>query len=262
MIVKAHKCARVNDYVTFVAYSGYLPATFVDGSDVIGASDAVKIDEIEPEVHVELTLRHAATTIVIRQTASQFFSVAIRTPSDVITASAQHARDTPEEFLPLQLCVNSCPQTEIIDYREILVTSLRARRASGERATLSLDTAEQICQHSSLRDYYLDSCVYDLMATGDTNFSEAARLAQADETRLLPEDAHLHANRTFIDRRHLAEWQVRSRRKQNADAHGARGAASTCSTPSALTLLTSLFCVLISSHLNYIHRTSYVLMTS
>ena len=259
--MKAHKCARVNDYVTFVAYSGSLPSTFVDGSDVIGTSGAVRVDEVEPQVHVELVLRHAATTIVIRQTANQFFSVAIKMPRDVISATAAQAHQTPEDFLPLQLCLNSCPQSEVIDYREILVTSSsRSPRRAAERAPLTLNTAEQICQLSSLVDFYLDSCVYDLLATGDTNFSEAVRLAQADEQRLLPEAAQLHANRTYIDRSLLEEWRQRSRLNQNTHPASANSAASPRSSLSATHLLTSLFCVLIASHLNYVHRTSFVLL--
>lgn len=48
-------------------------------------------------------------------------------------------------------------------------------------------------------DFYFDSCVFDLMATGDENFTLSAIIALQDELRLDPSPTL--SNRTDVDDR-------------------------------------------------------------
>ena len=40
--------------------------------------------------------------------------------------------------------------------------------------------ALQLCSHFNLTDYFLDSCVFDLITTGDSYFRQAAAAAQSE----------------------------------------------------------------------------------
>ena len=271
VVVKQHACAVDDDYLLFVAYGGYLPAVFVDGSFEAGPDGAVFVDELLANQHVEILLRYVDTTIVIRQTSEHYFNVGIKTPQDILDATLIKAHTEPSDVLPVQLCLNSCPPSELIDYREILVQShllqlqpaserrrASSRDVSGKQrqqqqvlytAVMSRDVALDNCQRAGLVDYYLDSCVLDLMLTGNTNLTAAVQLAQNDEFRLVPELAKKHLNRTDLNRTELARWE----------SENAGSSASAASSTLGVSYVT-LFCILFISHLNYIHKTTYVLL--
>lgn len=265
VVVKRHECASSHKYLTFVAYRDYLPSSFIDGSFEAGPDGSVFIDEVVANKHIEIYLRYIDTTIVIRQINTHFFSVAVKLPQEIVDATLAHALTDPNSLLPVQLCINSCPHTELIDYREVLVQTHVARGRRRQRAddknkskqvlvvntaVLSRDVALVSCQRVGLVDYYLDSCVYDLMLTGDSNFTVAVQLAQSDEFRLVPALALKHTNRTGLNRSALAQYSA------TTDDRG--GDVSAASGPSC-SYLTLLFCVIFISHLNYIHKTTFVL---
>ena len=64
---------------------------------------------------------------------------------------------------------------------------------------MTRDQAMRECQYAKLTDFYFDSCVFDLMATGDKNFTQAAFYAQEDLKRLDPKSARMISNRTSLD---------------------------------------------------------------
>ena len=206
-------------------------------------------------------LRYIDTTIVIRQTADRYFNVGIRMPQDILDDTLIKAHTEPNDFLPVQLCLKSCPTGEVIDYREILVQShleLQAKsRKDDDRtkqvphtAVVPRDIALDSCQRAQLIDYYLDSCVFDLMLTGNSNVTAAVQLAQHDEFRLVPELAKRHLNRTGLNQTEMAQWESEY---LPANVNSASSSANCVS-------YVTLFCIIFISHLNYLHKTTYVLL--
>ena len=243
---------------------------------------------------MEIYLRYLDTTIVIRQISARFFSIAVKIPQAIVnrTLAAAAAGDQSSltqdmetnPFIPVQLCMKGCPASERIDYREILVqshpvapasssSSRRDRSRMGDNrdgavlqtTLVSRDVAEELCRRSHLLDYYLDSCVYDLMSTGDANYSHAVRLAQSDEFRLVPTLIQQHNNRTLLDTKHIDAFEgTKSRtggggRGGGRNDHGDKSSSAGTSMHFLNKYLTS-FSILILSHLNYMHRTTFVLI--
>lgn len=158
--------------------------------------------QVEPNRHVELHVHYINTTIVVRQ-IGRYFTFAIRMPRQLVNGSAggeggvRAARHSEPE-----LCVKGCPASERIDYKTYLaerrdtVTRIQSQ-ASGLHVTMTRLEAEDTCRDSGLVDFYFDSCVFDLMATGDRNFTLAALSALRDVMKLDSSAAHF-SNRTSL----------------------------------------------------------------
>jgi len=86
------------------------------------------------------------------------------------------------------------------------------------------------CRDVGVKDFYFDSCVFDLISTGDLNFTLAAYHAYADTLRLYPEVANSLDNRSSLEEID----------KEYADKNHATSARN--------------------SKLSHIHRTTFVLM--
>ncbi|ROT67862.1 putative RGM domain family member B-like isoform X1 [Penaeus vannamei] len=71
----------------------------------------------------------------------------------------------------VQLCLQGCHEQERLD---------RPGAAPLSMAAMSKSKAKELCKGYNVTDYYLDSCIFDLMATGDTSFCKAAQTAQKD----------------------------------------------------------------------------------
>ena len=111
----------------------------------------------------------------------------------------------------LQLCVKGCPASERIDVAGVLLpnnghgrhpsmtaSSGRFHRSQTPQKGMHRDAALALCREYNLFDYYLDSCMFDLMTTGDPSFSLAASHAQSDYMSLLPDVAAQRlTNRTW-----------------------------------------------------------------
>ena len=134
--------------------------------------------------HVEIEIQYIATLIVIRQ-VGRYLTFAVRMPEELIRS---HGEDD------MQLCVGGCPSTEQIDYASFLSQTARADRNYKKLRREAIAK----CRKAKVIDVYLDSCVFDLLTTGDSNFTRAAQSALTDVTRLHPKASFLLKNRTSL----------------------------------------------------------------
>lgn len=205
---------------TYEAAVDSVPASFVDGSQWGGPlppgssglpSSAfehlvpVRIVEKEPGRHIEIHARHLGATLIVRQ-VGRYLTFAAKLPREIALQGAGREG--------LQLCVKGCPASERIDVGTVLLGSGHGRHPSMPSSGrfyrsqtsespsalvkgMTRDAALALCREYNLTDYYLDSCMFDLMTTGDPSFSLAASRAQADYFSLLPDAANRLANRTW-----------------------------------------------------------------
>lgn len=165
----------------------------------------VRIVEKEPGRHVEIHARHLGATLIVRQ-VGRYLTFAAKLPREIALQGAGREG--------LQLCVKGCPASERIDVGTVLLGSGHGRHPSMPSSGrfyrsqtsespsalvkgMTRDAALALCREYNLTDYYLDSCMFDLMTTGDPSFSLAASRAQADYFSLLPDAANRLANRTW-----------------------------------------------------------------
>lgn len=190
IVKRSEPCTRQLTYEARANES--LPRSFVDGaiSSGPGSAHSAVISEVEPGLHVVITLRHINATLVIRRVAGHL-SFAARLPRGL--ADQSEAREG------IQLCTRGCPERERIDYRHVLsagrsVSTIHA----GRPAVLTRELVTDMCRKFRLTDFYLDACVFDVLFTGKTAFIESAREAQRDLQRLMPLAVRQQANRTHL----------------------------------------------------------------
>ncbi|XP_006823393.1 repulsive guidance molecule A-like [Saccoglossus kowalevskii] len=181
VIIKGH--SECSEQKLYQAQTGNLPASFVDGTYSSGPGRSLVIVEILPGKHVEIHAKFIATTIVVRQVGS-YLTFAIRMPGDLVDTGVKDG---------LELCVKGCPHQEKIDFNELLSSPNQIKDTSG--LVMSKETAIAKCLEANVTDFYFDSCVFDLITTGDVNFTMAAKKALKDYQELLP-NANVHRNRT------------------------------------------------------------------
>ncbi|XP_001623735.2 repulsive guidance molecule B [Nematostella vectensis] len=168
VIIQENKDSCVQQKI-YKAKSGALPAAFDDGTSTTGTSEcSVRILEVEKNSLIHIRLCHIGTDIYVRQ-VSQYLTFHIRMP---------HAL-TSEDF-SMGLCVNGCPKQQIIDYRELLSFTERRLAKVLPRKKITRREAKKKCQDSNVTGFYLDSCMFDLLTTGDSNFTLAAKSALDD----------------------------------------------------------------------------------
>lgn len=198
------------DQRVYQAVTDNLPAAFDDGTvssgDAIHSSAAAEggtgkvralwISERSPGRHVELHAGYIGVTVIVRQ-LGRYLTLAIRIPEEFA-----QAYDASQD---LQLCLNGCPNSERIDQGGHLPLSPPAlglqlqqlHRPSYSSLTqasaytgpqfFSVDRAKERCKEQlEVRDIYFYSCVFDLLTTGDANFTVAAYSAQKDMESLHP----------------------------------------------------------------------------
>lgn len=171
IIVKGHSpCSQEK---TYEAQTDNLPATFIDGTQSSGSGQSVRIREREPGRHVEIIIKYIATTVVLRQ-VGRYITFVIRAPRDVALRGAEQDG--------LHLCVRGCPAPERIDHRHVLAhpTSLRDQSGKPQSMAMSKDAAIALCKRQNVTDFYFESCIFDLMTTGDLSFGQAASEAMRD----------------------------------------------------------------------------------
>lgn len=201
VIVKSHPECGSSQFQTYQAQTDSLPGSFDDGHNVYGSHGGLELVEVEPNKHVEIHIKYINTTVVVRQ-IGRYFTFAIRMPEELVNSS--HSRGE------LELCTRGCPASERINYQEYLAE--RRDRVPQVSSTYDLEDedddgsisnkplsrheAEAACRDAQLVDFYFDSCVFDLMATGDRNFTLAAIIALKDLLHLDPAMAKQLSNRT------------------------------------------------------------------
>lgn len=164
------------DQKVYQAEVDNLPVAFEDGSVNGGnrpGGSSLSIRTAAPGGHVEIQAAYIGTTIVIRQTAGQL-SFSIRVAEDVARAFSAEQ--------DLQLCVGGCPPSQQLSRLE------RQRRGA-----ISTETAWQLCKEGlPVEDAYFHSCVFDVLISGDPNFTVAAQAALEDARAFLPDLDKLH----------------------------------------------------------------------
>ncbi|NXC05455.1 RGMB protein, partial [Orthonyx spaldingii] len=179
------------DQKVYQAVTGDLPAAFVDGttSGGDGNTKSLQIVERVSGRYIEVHARYIGTTVFIRQ-LGHYLTLAIRMPRELVLAY--------EESQDLQLCMNGCPASERIDRSGLLplpgMGALLPRGAAAHPpAGYTLETATTTCHEKMLvKDIYFYSCVFDLLTTGDANFTAAAHSALQDVEALHPSKEHWH----------------------------------------------------------------------
>lgn len=188
---------------TFEASKEYLPSAFNDGttgSPVLNNDKQVMhIKTVIPDSYVEISLRYVATRILIRR-ISGYLSFSIKIPEEVIEQSGS--------ISSLQLCVTGCPVSQRIGYKEVLAYPeyfIRTLAGSDDETgrdvqpAMLRQEAEDACRAAGVTDFYFDSCVFDLLLTGDKKLTSAAAAAQEDVHILYPPyRRHFETNRTSL----------------------------------------------------------------
>ncbi|NXU47077.1 RGMB protein, partial [Turnix velox] len=174
----------------YQAVTDDLPAAFVDGttSGGKGNTKSLRIVEKVSGKYVEMHARYIGTTVYIRQLGN-YLTLAIRMPQELAMAY--------EESQDLQLCMNGCPSSERIDDNGHLPLSvmgqLVTQSAAHPQSAYTLETATTKCHEKMLlKDIYFYSCIFDLLTTGDANFTAAAHSALLDVEALHPRKEHWH----------------------------------------------------------------------
>uniref|UniRef100_A0AAV2MRM9 Uncharacterized protein n=1 Tax=Knipowitschia caucasica TaxID=637954 RepID=A0AAV2MRM9_KNICA len=196
------------DQRVYQAVTDNLPAAFDDGTissgDALHTSSAAAeegqrkvralwISDRSPGRHVELHAGYIGVTVIVRQTG-RYLTLAIRIPEELA-----QAYDASQD---LQLCLNGCPNSERIDQGGHLplfppalglqrhrpgYSSLTQASPYGGSEFFSVDRAKEHCKEQlEIHDIYFHSCVFDLLTTGDANFTMAAYNAQKDMESLHP----------------------------------------------------------------------------
>ncbi|XP_045139642.1 hemojuvelin [Echinops telfairi] len=164
------------DQKVYQAEVDNLPAAFEDGSinggDRPGGS-SLSIQTANPGSHVEIQAAYIGTTIIIRQTAGHL-SFSIKVAEEVARAFSAEQ--------DLQLCVGGCPPSQRL-----------SRSERNRRGALTIDRARELCKEGlPVEDVYFHSCVFDVLISGDPNFTVAAQTALEDARVFLPDLEQLH----------------------------------------------------------------------
>lgn len=207
--------------------------TFAGADGAAGKVRALWISERTPGQHVELHAGYIGVTIIVRQ-LGRYLTLAVRIPEELAKAY-----DATQD---LQLCLNGCPSGERIDQAGHLSLPLspralglqlqQLRRPSyssqiqaypyGTSQVFDVDGAMDHCREELVvQDIYFYSCVFDLLTTGDANFTVAAYSAREDMESLHP---------------HRDGWRIIHRDSDTSTLH------SDCQPIKGLTLL--LLCAL------------------
>ncbi|XP_035646964.1 repulsive guidance molecule A isoform X1 [Oncorhynchus keta] len=185
------------DQKMYHAETDELPAAFADGSknggDRHGANTLRIVDKV-PGQHVEIHARYIGTTIVVRQ-VGRYLTFAVRMPEEVVNSVED--RDNQD----LYLCLHGCPANQRIDFRKFRDRAVEGHglvksRTGSQSHGFTYQAAMAKCKERlPVEDLYFQSCVFDLLSSGDINFTMAAYYAFEDVKML-------HSNK---DKYHIFE---------------------------------------------------------
>ena len=181
VLIKRNTICTSDKYITYQAEDKSLPSTFDDGRTQYKYS--IELDVVIPDEHVVIKLKHIQTRIVVRRVSS-YLTFAIQMPEDLLNST---------DNKNLQLCVQGCPTSEIINYEEFF-----KNQDIRELSSIPREEALEKCQNAKLSDFYLDSCVFDLMMTGNENFTISVFLALQDALNLDRDYRDYLENRTTL----------------------------------------------------------------
>lgn len=179
------------DQKMYHAETDELPAAFADGSKNGGdrhGANTLRVVEKVPGQHVEIQARYIGTTIVVRQ-VGRYLTFAVRMPEEVVNSVEEGDNQD------LYLCLHGCPANQRIDFRNVRGGTAEGRSRSGSVAQgFTYQSAKAKCKERlPVEDLYFQSCVFDLLSSGDINFTMAAYYALEDVKML-----HSNSNRAHI----------------------------------------------------------------
>lgn len=200
MIFKSyHGCT---DQKVYQATTEDLPLAFQDGTRSGGESGSLTIVERGGSGvgrQVKIQARYIGTSIIVRRVGS-YLTFAIRMPEDTL--------DFSEDNGGLQLCLHGCPRNELI--KEHMLGRQQPRLPGNGQGTntelgplrpphqvYTVERATAKCRETlQVEDVYFQSCVFDLLTTGDPEFSMAAYGALEDLKALPPSKLKQNSPRT------------------------------------------------------------------
>lgn len=141
-------------------------------------------------------MRYIDSTVIIRQINSDYLSVGIRIPEKVLNGTINQPDSSPLR----QLCVNSCPDSERVNIAQLLA-NISTGSSVQKKAYAA---AEQTCREKSVTDFFYDSCVFDLLMTGEALFADMANSAFEDVRKFASRQPR------WSNRTHLVEYYTKS----------------------------------------------------
>lgn len=202
MIFKSyHGCT---DQKVYQATTEDLPLAFQDGTRSGGESGSLTIVERGGSGvgrQVKIQARYIGTSIIVRRVGS-YLTFAIRMPEDTL--------DFSEDNGGLQLCLHGCPRNELIKEHTLGRQNQQPRLPGAGQGTntelgplrpphqvYTVERATAKCRETlQVEDVYFQSCVFDLLTTGDPEFSMAAYGALEDLKALPPSKLKQNSPRT------------------------------------------------------------------
>lgn len=152
----------------YEATSEYLPNVFKDGTYFTGPKGCRT--EVLKETSNQIIIQSCSlsSTIVIRR-VGEYLIFNIQSPFVLVNQTTG-------------LCTNGCPANELVDYETYFENDVNSVESGYDKDSTSISKriAMEICENANLTDFFFDSCVFDLMTTGNNEFSEAAMLAMMD----------------------------------------------------------------------------------
>lgn len=149
----------------YEATSKHLPSIFKDSTTFSGPESCrTKIFKHDTDL-TRIESCHANTTLIIRKIGN-YLSVSIKTPYEFANKSRG-------------LCYSGCPLQEVVDTSAYFKNNLN-------HVSVKNEEAKKICTEANLTDFYFDSCVFDVLTTGDKRFVSAANGSMMDAISLDP----------------------------------------------------------------------------
>ncbi|XP_061781027.2 repulsive guidance molecule A isoform X1 [Nerophis lumbriciformis] len=171
------------DQKMYHAETDELPAAFADGSKNGGerhGANALRVVEKAPGQHVEIQARYIGTTIVVRQ-VGRYLTFAVRMPEEVVNSVEE------DDNQDLYLCLHGCPANQRIHLKNV-----RAQSAARTRGFTYQSAKAKCKERLPVEDLYFQSCVFDLLSSGDINFTMAAYYALEDVKMLHSNSKRYH----------------------------------------------------------------------
>ncbi|XP_052124960.1 repulsive guidance molecule A isoform X1 [Frankliniella occidentalis] len=239
VLVKGSATPCLNQTKTYEATADApLPDTFIDGTNKSGPGEAVTIRYQDTAFGslVEIRIRYIETTVIVRK-VGRYLAFSTSMPDELVSWHSGQGDDQGTDGV--QLCVQGCPLSEIMDldsdrghvlsWADALAKCV-AKTSSSPPSTSTMAAADSNEGLGDLTDQYLDWCVFDLMTTGKEDFVLAARSAHRDTLAMDPGAAGNLRNRT-------AAQDVGAGAAGGASAASTTGAAAAAGAPGALLLL-------------------------
>lgn len=166
-----------------------LPAAFADGSKNGGdrhGANTLRVVEKVPGQHVEIQARYIGTTIVVRQ-VGRYLTFAVRMPEEVVNSVEEGDNQD------LYLCLHGCPANQRIYFKSVRARGAESQGQSRSRSSFTDQSAKAKCKERlPVEDLYFQSCVFDLLSSGDINFTMAAYYAFEDVKMLHSNSKRYH----------------------------------------------------------------------